>query len=598
MVEMRTNIRFADREFVILNILLLLIAALGIAFMITSLQFLGFLYAAFSFAWYALENTLVKENARKIIIFNQYKYLSLAYIHGPVILAFGVLLYMTASFEPAGVKFISAVVLMLIFAAIKYFLDYAYETGSPLNRDSLSESAHILGTPASDEKSGETIEKIRVSENKSEQNHETDNDQKVYDAYGYPDEKYIYRPPTKKENVVEETTEKPGAYDYPGDKEDDVEIEIENYSDFKDSSPPVIDYDSIEDDQVYSEVQNLETAGQSELLSEAETHSEDAAEPDTADDVLEKEDAEYVPFDDVKQEEGIETAYDKADETEDAQGLPEEDTADTPGELTYNQSEAVESEDENLEDPESEPVHPHDSQEPLEHLFKSDDTEEMTDEREDIDLYPKDTADDTEVIDSDVLIERSLDDETSEESEIIAETHQVGTPEVVQEEKQETPRFGAFQGHSMRVRKYQRSTEKLWNAFQTATSLKRQRYDRILWFNDESHHEVVNAFDDAHMNISGYVFYEMTQTPLIEAGGYSIVLNNESVPSAIVQTESINIIPINELREGLPLDTEGNEADWADAYAQLSDDLAREYGEQLPQDLMIICEKFKKVFPE
>ncbi len=48
---------------------------------------------------------------------------------------------------------------------------------------------------------------------------------------------------------------------------------------------------------------------------------------------------------------------------------------------------------------------------------------------------------------------------------------------------------------------------------------------------------------------SGLVFYEIENEPLPSVGDYSIILNSRDEPVAIIKTENVKIMPMNEVTE-------------------------------------------------
>ncbi|MHA6252776.1 ASCH domain-containing protein [Oceanobacillus sp. CAU 1775] len=98
---------------------------------------------------------------------------------------------------------------------------------------------------------------------------------------------------------------------------------------------------------------------------------------------------------------------------------------------------------------------------------------------------------------------------------------------------------------------------------------------------------------------SGYVFYELEKEALPQAGEYSIVLNGKNEPVAVIQIESVEVVPMNEVTEEFALaEGEGDYRYWWDAHEKFFTESLKEYGKEFYPNMLVVCERFKKVFPK
>ncbi|RUS49405.1 hypothetical protein QI30_19240 [Kurthia sp. 3B1D] len=98
---------------------------------------------------------------------------------------------------------------------------------------------------------------------------------------------------------------------------------------------------------------------------------------------------------------------------------------------------------------------------------------------------------------------------------------------------------------------------------------------------------------------SGYVFYELEKEALPQAGEYYIVLNVTDAPVAIIQIESVEVMPMNDVSEEFALaEGEGDYQFWWDAHENFFSNLLKEYDKEFSPDMLVVCERFKKVYPK
>jgi len=96
---------------------------------------------------------------------------------------------------------------------------------------------------------------------------------------------------------------------------------------------------------------------------------------------------------------------------------------------------------------------------------------------------------------------------------------------------------------------------------------------------------------------SGFVLYELEQEPIPQAGEYYIVLDGEEEPVAVIQIQSVEVVPMNEVTEEFAIaEGEGNYRFWWDAHEKFFTDLLKEYDIEFSPNMLVVCERFKKVY--
>lgn len=98
---------------------------------------------------------------------------------------------------------------------------------------------------------------------------------------------------------------------------------------------------------------------------------------------------------------------------------------------------------------------------------------------------------------------------------------------------------------------------------------------------------------------SGYVFYELEKEALPQAGEYYIVLNGVEEPVAVIQIQSVEVMPMNEVTEEFALsEGEGDYRFWWDVHEKFFTELLKEYDKEFSPNMLVVCERFKKVYPK
>lgn len=96
---------------------------------------------------------------------------------------------------------------------------------------------------------------------------------------------------------------------------------------------------------------------------------------------------------------------------------------------------------------------------------------------------------------------------------------------------------------------------------------------------------------------SGFVFYELEKVDLPQVGEFNIVLNGENDPVAVIQVKSVDVVPMNEVREDFALaEGEGDYKFWWEAHEKFFTELLKEYDKEFSPDMLVVCERFEKIY--
>lgn len=96
---------------------------------------------------------------------------------------------------------------------------------------------------------------------------------------------------------------------------------------------------------------------------------------------------------------------------------------------------------------------------------------------------------------------------------------------------------------------------------------------------------------------SGFVFYELEKVDLPQVGEFNIVLNGENDPVAVIQIKSVDVVPMNEVREDFALaEGEGDYKFWWEAHEKFFTELLKEYDKEFSPDMLVVCERFEKIY--
>lgn len=98
---------------------------------------------------------------------------------------------------------------------------------------------------------------------------------------------------------------------------------------------------------------------------------------------------------------------------------------------------------------------------------------------------------------------------------------------------------------------------------------------------------------------SGFVFYELEKEVLPQSGEYYIVLNGKEEPVAVIQIQSVEVLPMNEVTEEYALaEGAGDYTFWWDAHKKFFTELLKGYELEFSPDMLVVCERFTKVYPQ
>ena len=98
---------------------------------------------------------------------------------------------------------------------------------------------------------------------------------------------------------------------------------------------------------------------------------------------------------------------------------------------------------------------------------------------------------------------------------------------------------------------------------------------------------------------SGFVFYELENEAIPQAGEYYIVLNGQDEPVAVIQVQSVEVVPMNEVTEDFALaEGEGDYQFWWEAHEKFFNEALKEYDKEFSPEMLVVCERFEKVYPK
>ncbi|WOS95841.1 ASCH domain-containing protein [Nosocomiicoccus massiliensis] len=97
---------------------------------------------------------------------------------------------------------------------------------------------------------------------------------------------------------------------------------------------------------------------------------------------------------------------------------------------------------------------------------------------------------------------------------------------------------------------------------------------------------------------SGRVFYEIENEPLPTTEDYSIILNSENQPVAIIKTVEVTITPMNEVSEEFAIaEGEGDRTYqyWWDEHEKFFKKELNAIGHEFSEDMLLVCERFELI---
>lgn len=142
--------------------------------------------------------------------------------------------------------------------------------------------------------------------------------------------------------------------------------------------------------------------------------------------------------------------------------------------------------------------------------------------------------------------------------------------------------------------------ELYWKKFCSETNLENTQYKEAFQFGEKIDwlaQLVVEGKKTA--TCSSFELYKVENEPLPKAGEYSIILDSDNLPVAIIQVESVEIYPLNEVPENFAIaEGEGNYKEWWDAHVNFFTELFKQYDLTFTPHMKAVCERFKKVYPK
>lgn len=97
---------------------------------------------------------------------------------------------------------------------------------------------------------------------------------------------------------------------------------------------------------------------------------------------------------------------------------------------------------------------------------------------------------------------------------------------------------------------------------------------------------------------SGHIFYELEKEPLPTTEDYSIILNSEDKPVAIIKTVEVKLTPMNEVTEEFAVaEGEGDRTYqyWWEAHEKFFRDELNGIGREFSEDMLLVCERFEVI---
>ena len=140
--------------------------------------------------------------------------------------------------------------------------------------------------------------------------------------------------------------------------------------------------------------------------------------------------------------------------------------------------------------------------------------------------------------------------------------------------------------------------DQYWHDFCSATNIEGVQYKDAFQFGEKADWLAQLVVDGKKTaTCSSFPLYELENEPLPKAGQYSIVLNSEDTPVAIIQLESVEVYPLNEVPKDFALaEGEGTYEQWWEAHVNFFTEDLKAYGLTFTPDMLAVCERFKVVY--
>lgn len=142
--------------------------------------------------------------------------------------------------------------------------------------------------------------------------------------------------------------------------------------------------------------------------------------------------------------------------------------------------------------------------------------------------------------------------------------------------------------------------ESFWQRYCELEGLEGVRYTEAFQFGEKADwlaSLVVNGTKTA--TCSSYPLYEIEGDPLPKVGDHQIVLDSQNQPVAIIKSYAIDIYPFNKVPVDFALsEGEGTYDEWKKAHIAFFGRTLPQYGLVFTEDMLTVCDRFEKVYPE
>ena len=142
--------------------------------------------------------------------------------------------------------------------------------------------------------------------------------------------------------------------------------------------------------------------------------------------------------------------------------------------------------------------------------------------------------------------------------------------------------------------------EAYWQTFCDAENLHTIRYKEAFQFGAKADWLASLVVDGTKTaTCSSYPLYALENEALPQVGDYQIVLNSQNEPVAIIQSYAIDIYPFKDVPEDFALaEGEGTYEEWKAAHIQFFGDILPQYDLAFTEEMLTVCDRFKKVYPK
>ncbi|MFE7064836.1 ASCH domain-containing protein [Sutcliffiella sp. NPDC057660] len=143
------------------------------------------------------------------------------------------------------------------------------------------------------------------------------------------------------------------------------------------------------------------------------------------------------------------------------------------------------------------------------------------------------------------------------------------------------------------------ASQEYWNEFWTSIGQEEPRSVSAWQFGSKPDHLAQLVMDGVKTaTCSGLIFYEMENEPLPAVEDYSVILNGNDEPLAIIKTVDVKLMPMNEVPEEFAVAEGAGDRTyqyWKDAHEKFFKKELSDLGLAFSEDMMLVCERFKVV---